>query len=364
MAVATKLLGIMAIGPGLAFKEKTFYRHMTLLGRKLGILVFVFSPKTVDFTTRTCIGYQYTQERGWIEKKFPLPGMVYDRYFVGPGHLRYRSVLDRLQNDPGIQFLGHGLAGKWQVHQMLQESPELSRFLPETHLFTSKAFYPFLKSKGSVVLKPVAGTHGRGVTQITEQKGVYLVRGRNQRNQPFRRTFKTIEGLKKFVRFTTMQRKHLFQPYLHLHTDTGIPFDIRILVQKNGQGNWQTTGRAVRVGNGESITSNLHGGGRAQPLASFLSRTFSSAKRSRIEADIEEISKLLPPFLEEKHGPLVELGIDIGVDRDGNVWLIEVNSRPGRTVFRQTADDKARIRSMTQPIKYAYYLMKERVGGT
>ncbi|HZG14356.1 MAG TPA: YheC/YheD family protein, partial [Candidatus Bathyarchaeia archaeon] len=83
----------------------------------------------------------------------------------------------------------------------------------------------------------------------------------------------------------------------------------------------------------------------------------------RIEEEIDQVISLLPSFLEQYHGRLVELGIDIGIDTNGHVWIIEVNSKPGRTVFRQISDRMARIRSISQPVKYAHYLMKERVGG-
>lgn len=36
---------------------------------------------------------------------------------------------------------------------------------------------------------------------------------------------------------------------------------------------------------------------------------------------------------EQIDGTLGELGLDIGVDRNGRVWLFEVNAKPGRHIF-------------------------------
>ena len=53
--------------------------------------------------------------------------------------------------------------------------------------------------------------------------------------------------------------------------------------------------------------------------------------------------------------PLGEVGLDLGVDRSGRVWLIEVNAKP----FRKTADagPKRQVwRSFHRPMAYAKYI--------
>ncbi|WP_368784377.1 YheC/YheD family protein, partial [Acinetobacter baumannii] len=61
----------------------------------------------------------------------------------------------------------------------------------------------------------------------------------------------------------------------------------------------------------------------------------------------------LPTFLEQRHGRLVELGIDIGIDRQGKVWLIEVNSKPGRASFRRIEGGKYYREVRLNPLRYA-----------
>ena len=355
-------LGIMTRCQGSRFADKGFYRKLTEYGRKRGFRVFVFSPRTVDFAARTVRGFEY-RNGIWASGTFPLPDLVYDRCFVGPSYRHYKPFVEKLQKDPKITFLGHGLSGKWQVHQMLIQSPKLAPFLPPTELLSKSSLQQVLKTFGAAVIKPMAGTHGIGVARIRPAGGGYEILGRNRENKPFRRRVKGQAGLNLFLRSFTSGRKFLVQPYLHLHTADGVPYDVRVLVQKNGMGQWETTGMAVRLGNRHSITSNLHGGGRAVPLSPFLSRHFPPSLQNRIEQQIHTLVSELPLFLEESHGRLVELGIDVGIDLDGKVWLIEVNSRPGRTVFRMIDDHQARLRSITQPIRYADYLMKTRVGG-
>lgn len=356
-------LGIIAYCNGPTFTEKDYYRNLTLVGRKAGILVFVFSPRQVDFDTRSTIGYEY-RDGAWQTRTFPLPPLIYDRCFMGPAYRNYKPFIEKLQNDPTIRFMGRGLSGKWEVYKMLESLPEVSKWLPETKPLSINDLLERLTTNQAVIIKPMSGTHGYGVVRFVKRTKGYEATGRARRtNVPFQRTFKTLASLKQFVLSFTAGLKFIIQPYLSLSTRNGVPFDVRVLVQKNGLGEWQTTGKAVRLGNKASITSNLHGGGHAVPLTNFLTANFTPAQKAEIETEINALVSVLPPALENHHGSLFELGIDIGVDQKGRVWLIEVNSRPGRAVFRMIADTNARIRSVTQPISYANYLMKERVGG-
>jgi glutathione synthase/RimK-type ligase-like ATP-grasp enzyme len=353
-----KTLGIMALvkRDEPRFPEKGYYQKLTEIGRKHGIRVFVFSPRQADFARRQVVGFEYHKGQ-WRRQLFPFPAVVYDRCFISASYRHYKPFIERLQKDPQVIFMGLGLSGKWEVHQILLQSPQLAPYLPETLPFSMQSFFSLLKRDGTTILKPAVGTHGAGVIRIDTSPTSYSIIGRDHRNQPFTRRMKTLAAVKRFVRRFTLGRTFLVQSYLSLHTPAGDPYDVRVLVQKNEAGNWVTTGKAVRIGN-SNITSNLHGGGKAIPLAAFLNRYFSAEKRTAIEQQIDEIVRILPPFLEEHHGRLTELGIDIGIDTKGNVWIIEVNSRPGRSVFRLTNDRDARIRSVTLPVKYAQYLMK------
>ncbi|MDF2681253.1 MAG: hypothetical protein K0R47_2443 [Brevibacillus sp.] len=362
MTANQRTLGIMTRCQGSQFIDKGYYKKLTLFGRKQGIRVFVFSPRRVNFSSRTVPGFEY-RNGAWQSDTFPLPAFVYDRCFIGPDYRNYKPFVEKLQNDRNITFLGHGLSGKWQVHQMLIHSAVLAPSLPPTEILTYSALQDTLDHYGSAIIKPMAGTHGVGVVRIAECRGGYEISGRNKENKPFRRVVKEPGGLRSFVTAFTTGRKFLVQPYLELHTPDGSPFDVRVLVQKNGKGEWETTGKAVRIGDKKSITSNLHGGGKAVPLTPFLSRHYKPAMQARIEQTIDRLTGELPRFLEKSHGRLVELGIDVGIDTAGNVWIIEVNSRPGRTVFTMINDPAARFHSITQPVRYAHYLMKERVGG-
>ncbi|MDA8234749.1 MAG: hypothetical protein M0Z31_08140 [Clostridia bacterium] len=56
--------------------------------------------------------------------------------------------------------------------------------------------------------------------------------------------------------------------------------------------------------------------------------------------------------LDEKLGPFGELGLDVGIDNEGQVWLIEVNSKYSRHVFPK----EIRTISILRNLEYACWL--------
>lgn len=107
------------------------------------------------------------------------------------------------------------------------------------------------------------------------------VRGRDGTNTPFQYVFDSqAEGLNWIHEFIG-SRRYIIQPFLHLTNSKGQPFDVRVLMQKNGLGRWTLTGMAVRLGNQGSLTSNLHGGGTAvSPLPFCLQNMVRVEKTS------------------------------------------------------------------------------------
>jgi len=271
-----------------------------------------------------------------------------------------------LRRRRSIRFLGHGLKGKWQVNELLSQDPQITPYLPHTEkLINSATIKDWFEKYGELFLKPLGGSQGRNVVYIRKQLDNpirYYVKGRDANNQLFERNFTHFQSLNKWLRAFMNERAYVIQQYLELTTDSGEPFDIRSFIQKDRKGCWQLIGYAVRKGQPGSLTSNLHGGGIAEPLETFLYLHFSE-KATLILNIIQSISMQIAKTLEQYHGPLVELGIDLGIDQDGQLWLLEVNSKPGRTVFQQIGNQSARRLAVRNPIYYARYLWDRQLGG-
>ncbi|HZG58456.1 YheC/YheD family protein [Paenibacillus sp.] len=404
-------LGILATpkeGPA-PFGSAAFFSRLARTGRRLGLDVFVFALEWVDWIRRTTVGYVFDEAAGaWTRGVFPLPALVYDRAFhrTRAQAARHRAGVARLAALPGVALLGLGLGGKLEVYRLLAKEPALRDVLPPTEPYDGPASLArWLKSHGDAVLKPQGGTHGKGVFRIrrldrgADGSGVpvgvpvevpvdapadapgdapagadaeggptpahrYEALGRTGANRAASRRFASLRALLAWVDGTLVRgRQYLIQPYLSLTADDGAPFDVRALVQKDGSGRWTLTGAAARVGPKGGLTSNLHGGGSAYAAEDYLLRQFGRAETDRILRRIRRAALTIPPALERGHGPLLELGVDFGVDRGGRVWVLEVNSKPGRTSFTRLKDDRAGVAAVTSPIRYARYVLDRQLGG-
>ncbi|WP_438446137.1 YheC/YheD family endospore coat-associated protein [Gorillibacterium sp. sgz5001074] len=344
------------------FGEAPFCARLCRLGRGLGLQVYVFSPLWVDPERMQVRGFTISRNGiGWEEGIFPLPDLIYDRsFFVNRSdYLRHKAAVRRLQQLKATPCLGHGLKSKWEALVYLGRDPELRPYLPKTVKLARPGLpAEWLRTAERVFLKPLSGSQGKGAAMAERLPSGYRVRARDSTNRSIERTFRDSAGLTAWIRSFTGNRKYLLQQYLELQSGDGTAWDVRSLVQKNGQGLWELTGMAVRLGGTGSITSNLHGGGDAFEVLPFLERQFGSDRAADIAGKLRFLSERIPPALEASNGRMAELGIDLGVDRNGRVWIIEVNTKPGRSVFHRLQQRQESYRAALHPVAYAKHLLR------
>lgn len=366
------LLGIMVteLQRDLPFASSHFYRHLTSIGASRGMNVIVFSPNRIDWQQMTVRGYSFAKDtKRWVAKLFPLPSLIYDRCFFSSksSYDKYRYHVQKLHETPHIRFLGYGLGGKWEVSQMLQKDPVIRGYMPETVLLTSGSdLKHWFQTRDDVFLKPQGGSQGKGALHLRKvnsgnESCLFHIKGRNGQNQSIERSFPSLSACWLWLRRQIGSRPYLLQEYLHLHSSDGMAYDVRSLMQKNGLGLWESTGMAVRIGKPGSITSNLHGGGTAEEVSAFLAKEFGDSRAKELLAELVMLSDRIPPLLENQHGRLAELGIDLGIDKTGRIWILEVNSKPGRSIFARMHDESARVKSMANPIYYAGFLLHKKL---
>lgn len=356
-------LGIMTIYTPTTppFPEKNFFKKMIEVGGQEGIPVIVFYPNQIDFSERTVKGFTLNPSGEWVRTTGPIPSYVYDRcFYTGSTYNRnYRKSVLKLLQDKSVHFLGIGLKGKWQMYETVSKHPDLKPFLPPTEVYSSvDQLKQWLERFSSIILKPINGSLGIGVLRVTQNNQSLYVEGRGIKNGLLKKTFTSLRTFATFFGTYAQKWKYLIQPYLTLRSNGDIPFDIRLLVQKDGSGQWTTTGKAIRLGSKSGITSNLHGGGNAYPFEKFMSKNYSASESAIIAKQMHTIETSLPQYLDHRLGPLVELGIDIGIDTNQKVWLIEVNSKPGREIFERLNEKEAILKSKVTPLYYAKYLMQ------
>jgi hypothetical protein len=185
-----------------------------------------------------------------------------------------------------------------------------------------------------------------------------LLQGRDhQRRIVASQRISTSELAKKLSSWNLKEKRYLVQQGIPIKLPNGRVHDYRMLVQKDGEGVWRVTGCAGRIGAQNSVTSNLHGGGHAATMDTLLRRWIQNeSKIDSVKRDAEQFGVQVAQYLEQSYGRLCELALDLAIDKQGRVWLLEVNPKPSREVFIETGDTKTYQRAITRPLEYAMYL--------
>lgn len=341
--------------------HEPFFRGLTRMGPKLGIGAFVFGPRDVDWLRRQVFGYAYVgswPHGRWRRSVYPLPDVVYDRVQTrkaeySPGFSAFRT---RLARTVPRWFNETGFFDKWRMHTALSQNERLRRYLPETALYRGPADLAyFLDKYGTAYMKPVGGSLGLGIVRLQRTSAGYVASYQPGETLLIRRA-NTIQGLARLVARLTRRGPFIIQQGLPLARWHGRVFDVRILMQRTTGGAWALTKMFSRIAPVGSFTANLSRGGQGCRIDLLLRRVYGKrwpsvhrALRAVGFELAEEIQRTIP-------GVVGELGLDLGLDRRGRIWLIEVNSKPFLQMTREAGSSRTLSLSVQRPLRFAAHL--------
>lgn len=349
-------------GEGSRFGEPGYFRRLIHEGNQLGANVFLFSHKDVSIQQRRIRGYVPGANGGWVSKVFPWPDVVIDR--CRKGTPEYRE-LRRKKNL--FLYANHTYTNKWNATKLFLKEESLRPWMPDTCDYSPAQLRSMLAKYKLLYIKPGNGTGGRSILKLSWDSDGYHLLGRDL-NLVRRKAYLPTEAalIKWLGRWVKTQQirngNFMVQQGLKLNLVPGRVADTRLLIQKDESGTWNVTGLGVRVGPKDSSTSNLHGGGKAIPFQRFFRERFGEAKTAAILAECNDLAHAVVAVIEKHFGSMMEFGLDIGVDVNGRVWLIEVNPKPGRDIFKEMGQPALFKKSIQRPLQYALHVLQQQEG--
>lgn len=344
----------------------------------LGGLVFVFCPEDINWDRSLVTGYVPDIEHspghsssqpatsGWLPIVVPLPDVVYDRLPSRTIEAR-PEVLEaktRLTEQPNSLYFNPMFLDKWETHLILSKTgdpSEVAKYLPPTKLVEKpEDIHEFIMHYKSVFLKPSSGSLGRRIIKIhLDQAGHFNYFYRSRDKNTISGSTADFHVLINLLRPVMGKRTYIVQKDLALARYEDCPFDIRVLAQKDGRGNWRRTKIYVRKAAPDSFLSNLSDGAKPKAITEVLREVFNADFQAPygLGEDIRRAVREIPPALEKGTGKIWgELGIDLGIDQLGRIWLIEINSKPFRALVSESGSIKIIRRSLMRPLEFAKYL--------
>ncbi|MNZ56452.1 Endospore coat-associated protein YheD [compost metagenome] len=173
-----------------------------------------------------------------------------------------------------------------------------------------------------VVVKPIVGAGGHGVIKVWRDASGYAYTYYSQT-----RRFTRFEALVSSLNRQRRRRRYLIQKGIQLAAVNGRPIDYRVKYVKTEKG-WVYRSMVGRIARKGLFVTNLCRGGTLVSAAQGISRSLSPSQITEKKTKMREITVRSTALLESKYPGIAQLGFDYGIDKQGKIWIFEVNTRP------------------------------------
>ncbi len=306
-------------------------------------------------TARECLGTHGKHE--WRQVKCRLPDVIYENVFVHLVMHGYVRPLRALARARGIPLFNPLMPCKATLSEWVRAHPETGLRVPVTTRVVDVATIDRMLDRfGVVYVKPVGGYGGRGVLRVRGDQGsVWVDCDRCFERGAFRRRLARAE-FGRFMRRLLAQTSYIVQEQIPLlHVDGG-KVDFRTVVMRDRNGAWKLIGIVPKVAAKGGVVTNLVAGGHKMRLAQ-LRQTLGATGVSLPVGDLERSSLLTAQALTRTYPTLGVIGYDLGVDAKGNIWYIELNPKPSRSLLNgEMSRASARLSA-----EFALYLARRRL---
>ena len=299
---------------------------VSITSKAHGIDVIYMRPRDVDMINGKVNGKIFVNNN-WIKIRTELPKFIDISRFCFKR--KNREIIDYLRDNTILSDDGKISYNKKKLQEKLSEDPKFKDLvIPSTIANEVEDILNFMENNKKIVLKPISGQFGDGIYILIREEEHYKLLYQNNEE------ILSEHEIHQFFNENIKGNRYLIQKYINSKTKQGYPFDCRINVEKNGRGEWVTARKFIRIGIGQKVVSNISQGGGVCEVKSFLVANFNE-KWKEIYQNLNEIANTLPYKMAQlRETKLMTLGIDVGIDSDGTLYLFETNSAPGTTQLR------------------------------
>ncbi|MGG0186605.1 YheC/YheD family protein [Bacillus rhizoplanae] len=358
------IIGVFMISKNKLFNKGPLnsYNLLNEANERTKATLYFFTRKNVDIARKLINGYIYDKESGqWIQKVFPYPDVLYSRN-VNMDNKKYNYIRDSFRKEKVIFLNPVGRLDKWDQYKIFNENHTLKKYLPDTVSFSKENLRTMLNRYKEVYVKGTRSGQGKHVIQVIQTLDNKF-QCRYYKSELITYTtdslVKVIERLKKILN----GKEAIIQKKIE---SLNRKVDLRVETQRNKHNNIEIVGAAVRVGDKKIPILNT----RSQPTIYNLENFFSEQlhySRKELQSLQQELTTLVKAVfltLEEKYGTFVEMGIDIMLDQNYDLYLIESNATPGRTSIYRGCGLESVSKAYSNVLEYIKWLTQDKLNGS
>ncbi|ACB83923.1 hypothetical protein Nther_0326 [Natranaerobius thermophilus JW/NM-WN-LF] len=328
------------------------------LASQYGVMFYCIDLESIDWNKQTIKGLYYDiNSQKWRESQLQFPQILYDQATYPGEPVRRQTIKEQnqslRQNLSELEAINNKrFFGKWETWDSVNFFEELKQHLPETRILTSNNLHEMLAKYQMIYCKSNYGSHGTEVVRIYNYNHGYCCEIGGKTVETW--TFLDKKVLIKFV-IELVGENGIVQQPVYLANLNGRPFDMRILAQKDHSNSWSLTVISIRIGQKNAVITNVAGGADelivvpgdklAYPIPGW--------------EILHEFTTKICDAIEASFGMQGEIGLDVAVDVNQQLWLIEANSKPDIAGLNNVMPQIDYRRILSMPILYATYLLDQ-----
>lgn len=232
---------------------------------------------------------------------------------------------------------GSFITSKWVKTEALLRNEEMRSYVPETQRMSKEVIRLMIKRYAMVYIKPEIGTYGKGVMRVEQIEGKTGGLYHYQLGSK-KRKFSSFDSMYQSILEHKSKGSYLVQQGIRVLKHKGRPFDVRVMVQRNGNGKWEATGIISRVAHPKKIVTNYHNGGTPKELRPLLKPYLGLSQATEYERILAKVGERAASALSKSYPHINMVGADIGIDSKYKPWIIELNTKPDPFIFRHLKD--------------------------
>lgn len=287
-----------------------------------------------------------------VPGRFPFPAALWRRSVTMNREMRAR-LLGRLD---GRLFNSH-FFNKEEGDQLLAAHPAVREHLPATEPLSAdlERLLQWLARHGRVLIKPTDSTSGFGILGVEAVEAGFLMQNRHADSAEL---LADAEALRQRLEPVIAGGSYLLQQWIDLPVYNGRRNDYRVIIQKDGTGTWGVAGILGRFGAPGAMLTNFMKHGYALPPDEAMCLAFGLTWREahRLRERVSRFAVRVGEALDESGGCYGDLGLDIGIDREQQIWLFEANKRYNMELHLYAGLEQTYLRVKSGPLRYAAYL--------
>ncbi len=313
-----------------AIRSVSFLHNHMVAANATHCMTYFFSINHIDWINKKIKGYWLDLDKNeWKQQPFPFPDVLYDRgaTFDPEQKLLVKHIREQFRSDPTITFINSkDYLGKWQLAKRLAKHSTIQPYLPETIEYKEfNDVLTMMNKHGFIFIKSFYGSRGREVMSIEKQADNYVVVYYD--DGLVRKVFKEIEEIKALVQQYTEEKRFVVQRGINVVKYNDCHFDTRVLMHKNGVGNWSVSYNRVSIAKKDASITTINSSELIE-YHDFYEKMKMKTNNFPTDDEVRKVSIDIAHCIDAEFGSFAEIGMDIIIDEQGRIWFIEANSKP------------------------------------